>query len=105
MTVERILPPEGADNHDLFAAYRRGPLVLAADARLVDPDSVIDIACDDNGFAEYKTVYCPEIKDAIICVELKKGNNEPVRLVNYSSAGKTWTNESKCAAWLIQKTI
>ena len=33
--VERILPPMGADNEELFAAYRRGPIVLAADARLV----------------------------------------------------------------------
>ena len=104
MEVQRIMPPEGADNQDIFAAYRRGPLVLAADSRIIDPCSVIDIECDENGEAEHKLLdFCTEIRDARICVELKKRDGELVRLVDYSSAGKTWTNESKCAAWLYRK--
>ena len=98
--VERILPPAGADNEDLFAAYRRGPIVLAADARLVDPRSVIDIDCNIDGFAKGELVYCPEIRDSIICVELNTTSGEKVRLIDYSSAGKTWTKDSECAAWL-----
>ena len=101
--VERILPPMGADNEELFAAYRRGPIVLAADARLVDPRSVIDIDCNADGLAEGKLVYCPEIRDSIICVELNTVNGEKVRLIDYSSAGKTWTKDSECAAWLYKK--
>ena len=106
MTVSRVLPPEGADNQDIFAAYRRGPIVLAADARLADPCSVIDIACDESGIAEHKLLeFCTEIRDARICVELKNTNGDTVRLIDYSSAGKTWTNESKCAAWLYLKNL
>lgn len=103
MPIQRILPPAGADNQDLFAAYKRGPIVLSADARLVDPTSVIDIVCDQNGCAEGHLVECPEVRDAILCVELSKANGESVRLINYSSAGKTWTTESMCAAWLYLK--
>jgi DUF1680 family protein len=100
ITVERILPPAGADNEELFAAYRRGPIVLAADARLVDPRSMIDIDCNTDGLAKGELVYCPEIRDSIICVELNTVSGEKVRLINYSSAGKTWEKDSECAAWL-----
>jgi DUF1680 family protein len=100
MPVERILPPVGAVNEEFFAAYRRGPMILAADARLVDPHSVIDVAVDENGLTDGKLVYCPEIREALLCIELEKADGKSVRLVNYSSAGKTWTKESECAAWM-----
>ena len=100
MTVTRILPPAGARNEHKFAAYKRGPLVLAADARLCDPYSKIDILCDSNGHAEGEVVYCPEIPESEICVSLDTRSGKKVRLINYSSAGKTWSKESACAAWL-----
>jgi DUF1680 family protein len=100
MPVERLLPPAGADNENIFAAYKRGPIVLAADARLTDPRAVIDIACDENGFADGALVYCPEIRDSIECIELTKVGGDSVRLIDYSSAGKTWEKDSECAAWL-----
>ncbi len=104
MRIEKILPPEGAVNAELFAAYRRGPFVLSADARVSDPYSVIDIPCDENGFADGTLVPCTEIPDAEACVELLKADGEKVRLINYSSAGKTWSSDSACAAWLYQKS-
>jgi DUF1680 family protein len=102
MGVKRILPPEGAVNGDIFAAYQYGPLVLAADKRIADPDGVIDALCDDEGRVEFQKVYCPEIKDAHICLELPTSSGS-VRLIDYASAGKTWTDESRCAAWLYRK--
>lgn len=103
MRVRRILPREGAVNSDLLAAYARGPVVLAADMRISDPTAPIDVKCDGEGFAEYKSVICPEIRDAYFCAELPLESGESVRLVDYASAGKTWTNESMCAAWLYRK--
>ncbi len=100
MPVVRVLPPQNAVNASEFVAYRRGPIVLAADARLVDPYGVIDIACNEEGIADSRLTYCPEIPEAELCVELTKNNGEKVRLINYSSAGKTWTKDSACAAWL-----
>jgi DUF1680 family protein len=100
MTVTRILPPKGARNEHSFAAYKRGPLVLAADARLCDPYSKIDILCDEDGYAKGELVFCPEIPESEICISLDTASGKKVRLINYSSAGKTWTKESACAAWL-----
>ncbi len=103
MAVKRVLPPENAVNNDIFAAYTYGPLVLAADARICDPDSVLDIACDEFGFVEATEVYCPEIKDAHICFEVPLKSGGKARLIDYASAGKTWSLESKTAAWIRRK--
>lgn len=103
MTVERILPPAGALNEEIFAGYRRGPVILAADARVTDPTSVISIRCDENGLADGQKVFCPEIPECLVCMELPMENGTTVRLVDYSSAGKTWSKASKCGAWLYRK--
>jgi DUF1680 family protein len=103
MPVRRVLPPAGAVNEDLFAAYTRGPLVLAADKRIADPSAVWDILCDEKGVVASRTVPCPEIADAHICVELPLRDGDAVRLIDYASAGKTWTEESRMGAWLRRK--
>ncbi len=104
MPVERVLPPEGAVNRELFAAYRRGPVVLAADKRVTDPERVLDVLCDENGFSDGERVFCPEIPECELCVSLPTADGERIRLINYSSAGKTWSRESLTAAWLYKKT-
>ncbi len=103
MDVKKILPPDGAVNRELFAAYRRGPIVLAADARLADPYSVIDIECDENATVKSELAACGEIPDARLCVELRTVEGESVRLIDYSSAGKTWSEDSACAVWVYRK--
>ncbi|MBQ8341311.1 MAG: glycoside hydrolase family 127 protein [Clostridia bacterium] len=105
MAMKRVLPPEGAVNADVFAAYTYGPLVMAADKRITDPDAVLDIAVDEKGYAASKAVYCPEIRDAHLCLEVALTSGEKVRLIDYASAGKTWTEESRCAAWLYRKPL
>ncbi len=100
MKVKQVLPPDGAVNRDIFAAYTYGPLVLAADKRITDPDSVLDVVCDKDGFVDAKEVSCPEIKEAHICFEVPLASGETARLIDYASAGKTWDEESRCAAWL-----
>ncbi|MBQ3063301.1 MAG: glycoside hydrolase family 127 protein [Clostridia bacterium] len=103
MPVVRVLPPVGAVNEALFAGYRRGPLVLAADRRLTDPEAVLDIACDTRGHVEAELVACPEIPEARICVSVPLTDGTHVRLIDYASAGKTYDEESRCAAWLYRK--
>lgn len=100
MKVKRVLPPEGAVNRDIFAAYTYGPLVLAADKRTTDPDSVLEVVCDGDGFVDAKKVACPEIKEAHICFEVSLKSGKVARLIDYASAGKTWDEESRLAAWL-----
>ena len=103
MRVKRVLPPKDAVNSDIFAAYTYGPLVLAADKRITDPDAVLDAVCDEQGFVEAKEVLCPEIKEAHICFEIQLKSGEKARLIDYASAGKTWSEESRCAAWIRRK--
>ncbi len=98
--VERILPPVGAENQNLYAAYRRGAIMLASDRRISDPDTAHPIVCDQNGLVESRSCDCPEISDHEICVELQQIDGTSVRLVDYASAGKTWDEKSKCAVWL-----
>ncbi len=100
MTVRRTLPPAGALYEDVFAAYMRGPIVLAADKRITDPDAVLDILCDENGYVDSKPAECPEIRDCKLCVEVSLTDGSRVRLIDYASAGKTWTEESRTGAWL-----
>ncbi len=100
MPITRILPPAGAANEDLFAAYRRGPIVLAADKRVTDPSAVLEIKCDEDGCVAETFAYCPEIPEHKLCREVELSSGERIRLIDYASAGKTWTEESRMGAWL-----
>ena len=100
ITVKKVLPPVGALNKELFAAYTYGPLVLAADKRITDPNRILDVVCDENGNVDAEAVACPEIKEAHVCFEVPLYSGEKIRLVEYAAAGKTWTDESRCAVWL-----
>ena len=100
MPVVRILPPEGAIGEERYAAYRRGPVVLAADRRVTDPDAVIAVRCEGDRVVEATEAMCPEIPDCMECYEVVCEDGSRVRLIDYASAGKTWAADSRCAAWL-----
>ena len=100
MQIKKILPDSDQVNADMFASYMFGPLVLAADKRICDPDGKYEVYLDEKGYVKGEKVYCPEIKEAHICFEIPLVNGEKIRLIDYASAGKTWTDESRCAAWL-----
>lgn len=100
MKVKKVLPPVDALNRELFAAYTYGPLVLSADNRITAPDRVLDVICDEMGFVDANKTACPEINEAHICFEMPLTSGEKIRLIDYASAGKTWTDESRCAVWL-----
>ncbi len=103
MLIKRILPPMGADNEDTFVGYMRGPIVLAADKRVTDPDAVLDIKCNENGIVAGVFAYCTEIPEHKFCCEVELSSGEKVRLIDYASAGKTWGEDSRMAAWLRRK--
>ncbi len=105
MQVVKHLPDADQVNPDQFACYTYGPLVLAADKRLCDPDAVLDIVADEKGVVESKAVDCLKIKEAHVCLEVPLASGERVCLIDYASAGKTWTDDSKMAAWLKVKAL
>ncbi len=100
MQVVKHLPDADQVNADAFAYYTYGPIVLAADKRLCDPEQVLDVVADADGVVDAKAVDCLKIKEAHICFEVPLESGERVCLIDYASAGKTWTDDSKMAAWL-----
>ena len=102
LRTQVVLPPEGSCNEDDFCAYRRGPVMLGADARLgKDPESAFAVAHDsENRVPGAVLAECPEIPDAKVAVALPTTDGKTVRLIDYSSCGKTWDKTSRCAVWL-----
>ncbi len=99
-----ILPPyaDGPDA-DKYAAYAIGPVLMAKDARLGSyiHDSVSP-AFDEDGYVKYEKSeeLFAEIPDARLFVNICRADGEKVRVIDYSSSGKTYTMESECAVWL-----
>lgn len=83
-------------------ALTRGPITLAQDSRigynLEEPAHIKigDNDCVDVVIPEKYKVNYPHIVEA--CVPLENGNY--MTLIDYASAGKLWSEESKMAAWI-----
>ncbi|MBQ8510269.1 MAG: glycoside hydrolase family 127 protein [Clostridia bacterium] len=79
-------------------ALRRGPLVLARDARLDGTvDEAVDVKCDENGVVELE----PSAKagfDTIVEYRVPQNNGKYFTVVDFSSAGKVWGERYAC--WL-----
>ena len=83
-------------------AFRRGPVMLAQDSRLgydvdravrvaVGADGYVDAVLFERKFADFDTV-------VEVGIPLSDGTRMPA--VDYASAGKLWTEESKMAVWM-----
>ena len=98
-----IRPAEGAPGEDKYIALRRGPIVLAADARLgYDFTAPIQLDIAEDGSVEVCACEATEIDDSRLCVGVECGG-EVRRFVDYASAGKTYDEASEMAAWLYTK--
>lgn len=86
-----------------YMALRRGPLVLARDARLGQSvDTPVELVQNDDGsvaatLREDSPVRCVVAMD----VQLADGTIMPV--IDYASAGKTWQEDSRMCAWIPMK--
>ena len=81
-------------------AIRRGPVMMALDARLgVSPDEKIDLAVDGEKIELTASASAPEFAH-LIALDAKRRDGSTVTLIDYSSAGKTLDEKSKCAVWL-----
>ncbi len=97
MSITRILPEDfGVSSQEAsYIAFRRGPLVLCRDARLgqnVDAPIMLE---DEDVFQPDGNVPFNHLTAWTL-----RTRQENVRLVDYASAGKTWTEESRIAAWI-----
>lgn len=84
-------------------ALKRGPIVLARDARLDGTvDEAVQVAYDENGYVELN----PSNKagfDTIVEYQVPTTNGKTFTVIDYSSAGKTWREDSRYACWLPTK--
>lgn len=86
-------------------ALRRGPVILAAENRLgYCVDAAFNIAVGEDGHVDVafaKQEIAPYAH--MIEVEVPLTNQEKIHMTDYASAGKTWSEESKMAAWIRTK--
>ena len=101
MRVMPIRPEDyGVSSADApFMALRRGPVVLARDARLGrDVDAPVQPSLRPDGSARaYPGSEAPFPSQAALAVRLMDGSFMP--MVDYASAGKTWQEDSRMCAW------
>ncbi len=106
MRVRELLPPYAdCPSADRYAAYASGPVLLARDRRLGDELSeCVGALVGGDGYAEYSLsdASFDEIPDARLSVLLSRGDGSSVRLIDYSSAGKTLDESSACAVWVLK---
>ena len=95
--VYSILPPKDSPYFDRYIALRRGAITLAADKRISDPDAKVFLPC---GKIEAEMTECAELPYYNLSLALKQTDGSVLRVVDYASAGSTFDEESKCAAWM-----
>lgn len=89
-----------AKNH---IALRRGPLMLAQDSRLgYSVDEAIAVKTKD-GYVDVSLSDADGTFDAILKVRVPLSDGTDMPLVDYASAGKLWTEESKMVVWMLTK--
>lgn len=84
-------------------AIRRGPLIMARDARLHDyVDAPRDILCDQH---QYVDAVLSNITffDTLVTLDLPTADGSMLTVCDCSSAGKTWDEQSKMAIWIKTK--
>lgn len=84
-------------------ALRRGPIMLAQENRLgYNVDEPVEIKID-NGYAEICKTERNIPYNCIVKLDVVLENGEKMTVTDYASAGKTWTEESKMAVWMLTK--
>ena len=82
-------------------ALRRGPIMLARDSRLGDCVEDAIPVLSDGDYAKIELIADDAIPfDAIVAAQVPLADGSHVTVVDYSSAGKLWSKESRMAVWL-----
>ena len=102
---ECYMPPfvvEEPEDAMHFIALRRGPLVLACDKRITDPDAPVDLLYDENDRIELRE--SGEADFARLCeFSAPQKDGTDVVFIDYMSAGQTYDESSRYACWIPTK--
>lgn len=86
--------------HMRHVCLRRGPLMLAQDARLGGKTPVKGFA-ETDGFLPYETTDTAGLPFQAICaVTVTPDGKTPMTLVDCASAGSTWDADSDFTVWI-----
>lgn len=87
-------------NTKFHIALRRGPLMLARDARLDGTvDEAVDVLYDADGFVEL-TASSKANFATMAEFQVPQPSGKTFTVIDYASAGQTWDETSKCGCWL-----
>ena len=91
---------EEAPDAKFHIAMRRGPIVLARDARLGENvDEPVDIKFDRDGYVDVQPSKTAAF-DTIVEYKIPQVHGGEFTVIDYASAGKTWKEDSKYGCWL-----
>lgn len=103
MRTEILTPPEvdlPDENAKYHVALRRGPLVLARDARLPgDLRTPVNLRETEAGYADVRPAALPEFH-AFYAFTAKQKDGSDLPLIDYASAGHTFDCHSLLSAWM-----
>ncbi len=99
--VPRIAIPSSDAEYRLAVKY--GPIVLARDARLgEDVSEKADILHDENDIVSLEESHVAKF-DKVVEFKAKTDDGRKITLIDFSSAGKTWGEDSRYVCWLPTK--
>ena len=83
----------------------RGPITFAQDSRIgYSVDDPISVKVDRKGFVKVKLPEKDTVSfDHIVEAKIPLKNGKFMTVIDYASAGKLWSEESKIAAWMKTK--
>jgi len=85
-------------------ALRRGPVMLAQDNRLgYSVDDAVTIKVNSDGYVDTVLSENDVPYECIIKAEVPLADGNNMLVTDYSSAGKTWNEDSKMAVWMLIK--
>ena len=91
---DKIIGMEEKPETKKYFGVMYGPLVLARDARLTEVGTSVPIPDTARlTRAENQKIDC------LFCADLPAGD-KTIRLIDYGSAGKTWSDDSLTEAWI-----
>lgn len=103
MRCEIIKPYDGEysdENSGYHVALRRGPLMLARDARLeANIESPVDFTkYESDGYVPCENAVAPF--EHFFCFNVTDSNGNVIPMLDYASAGRTWDENSMTTVWM-----
>ena len=97
--VPFIVLPDAARQNNI--AFRRGPLLLAKDARLRTEDAPLPLTAPEDTYLPAESENPAELSFPAVClVTVTLENGKTIPLIDCASAGRTWGEDSDFKVWM-----